>query len=55
MTIQNIDNQIKLQRTKLNIASDDDQRTSAQKRIKILQYKREIERIKELIDQLHRN
>ena len=53
--IQDIDNQIKLQKTKLNIATDDVQRTNAQNKIKVLNYKREIERIKGLIDQLQHN
>lgn len=53
--IQDIDNQIKLQQTKLNIATDDEQRVNAQNRIKVLKYKREIERITVLIDQLNEN
>ena len=52
--IQVIDNQIKLQQTKLSIATDDEQRVNAQNKIKILKYKREIERIKILIDQLQK-
>ena len=49
MTIQDIDDQIKLQQTKLSIATDDAQRQAANKRIKILRYKREIESIKDKI------
>ena len=52
MTIQDIDNQIKLQQTKLNIADNPDAQAKAQNKIKILRYKREIERIKGLIQQL---
>ena len=52
MTIQDIDNQIKLQQTKLNIATSTDAKAAAQNKIKVLRYKREIERIKGLIDQL---
>lgn len=55
MTIQDIDNQIKLQKTKLNIADNTQQKAKAQNKMKILKYKREIERIKALIDQLKDN
>jgi hypothetical protein len=53
--IQDIDNQIKLQQTKVNIATNDEQRINAQNRIKVLKYKREIERIKGLIAKLQNN
>lgn len=52
MTIQDIDDQIKLQQTKLNIASDDKQRMVAQNRIRVLRFKREIESIKEKIKRI---
>ena len=52
MTTQDIDNQIKLQQTKLSIATDNDHRVAAQNRIKVLRFKREIESIKDKIRQL---
>lgn len=52
MSISDIDNQLKLQKTKLNIATYTDEKVAIQNKIKILNYKREIERIKGLIDQL---
>ena len=52
MSITDIDNQLKLQKTKLNITTSSDEKVAIQNKIKILNYKREIERIKGLIDQL---
>lgn len=52
MTIQDIDDQILLWQTKLNIASTAIQKADAQNRINVLRFKREIETIRAKIKQL---
>jgi len=52
MTIQDINNQLKLKQTELQITQDVEKRQAIQNRIKVLQYKKEIEEIRKRIEQL---
>lgn len=52
MTIQDIDNQIKLKRTELQITVDYEKKQKIQKQIRVLNFKKEIEIIKFKIQQL---
>jgi len=52
MSIQDIDDKLKLEKLKLSISTSSSEKVEIQTKIKILNYKREIERIKNLISQL---
>lgn len=52
MTIQDIDNKIKVLHTKLNVSQDSLEKQELQRRINVLMLKREIETIKQKIKQL---
>ena len=52
MTIQDIDNKIKVLQTKLSVSQDNLEKQDYQSKISVLKYKREIETIKFKIQQL---
>ena len=52
MDTKTIDDKIKLEQTKLSIATSSEEKVSIQKRIKVLKYRRDIERIRSLIKQV---
>ena len=52
MTIQDIDNKIKVLNTKLNVSLDNLEKQELQRKINVLKLKREIETIKQKIEQL---
>lgn len=52
MTLKDINDQLKLKTTELQITDDSEKRQRIQKQIQVLRYKKEIETIKHKIQQL---